>query len=162
MFKDLIYAGIRYNNFEINEFGDVRNKKTGTIYKKSINKAGYYFVTLPLGERGKVKGIRVHKALAEVFIPNPNGYKIVNYIDENKLNISLNNLEWTTSKGNTQCYLQNRYSENPYSNNRKLSKNDIDFIRNNKNISNRKLSNIFNVSRTTISNVKNNKSYIGV
>ena len=117
---------------------------------------------MPLGERGKVKSIRIHKALAEVFIPNPYGYKVVNHIDENKLNISLNNLEWTTSKKNTQLYLQNRYIENAYSNNRKLTKNDIDFIRNNKSISNKKLAKMFNVSATTISNVKNNKLYIGV
>ena len=162
MFKDLIYAGVKYNNFEINELGDVRNKKTGTIYKKSINKGGYYFVTLPLGKRGKVKSIRIHKALAEVFIPNPYNYKVVNHMDENKLNINLDNLEWTTSKKNTQYYLQNRYAENIYSNNRKLTKNDIDFIRNNKSISNKKLAKMFNVSSTTISNVKNNKLYIGV
>lgn len=162
MFKDLIYAGVKYNNFEINELGDVRNKKTGIIYKKSINKDGYYFVTLPLGRRGKVKSIRIHKALAEVFIPNPYGYKVVNHIDENKLNISLDNLEWTTSRRNIQYYLQNRYAENVYSNNRKLTKNDIDFIRNNKSVSNRKLAKMFNVSSTTINNVKNNKLYIGV
>lgn len=162
MFKDLIYTGIKYDNFEINEFGDIRNKKTGTIYKKSINIGGYYYVTLPLGERGKVKGIRVHKALAEVFIPNPNGHNVVHHKDENKLNISLDNLEWTTNKGNTQAYLQNRYAENPYANNRKLTKLDVEFIRNNKNISNSKLANMFNVSKVTILNVKNNKLYIGV
>lgn len=34
MFKPLIYAGVTYPSFEINELGEIRNKKTGTVYKK--------------------------------------------------------------------------------------------------------------------------------
>lgn len=47
-----------------------------------------------MGNRGNVKVIRLHKALAEIFIPNPNGYSIVHHKDENKSNYALDNLEW--------------------------------------------------------------------
>lgn len=97
-----------------------------------------------------------------MFIPNPKGYTVVNHIDENKLNISLSNLEWTTSKGNTQSYLHNCYSKNSYANNRKLTKQDVDYIRSHLNISNSVLAKKFNVTKTTIHNVKTNKLYIGV
>lgn len=58
-----------------------------------MNKKGYIILTLPMGKRGSVKTIRLHKALAETFIPNPNGYSIVHHKDENPSNFSLNNLE---------------------------------------------------------------------
>lgn len=48
--------------------------------------------------RVKIKGKRllVHRILAKTFIPNPNEYPMVNHIDGNKLNNSLDNLEWCT------------------------------------------------------------------
>lgn len=39
---------------------------------------------------------RVHVIYAHCFIPNPNEFKYVNHIDLNKLNNSLDNLEWCT------------------------------------------------------------------
>lgn len=158
MFRPMIYNNNTYTDFEINENGDIRNIKTNHVYKKTIHCSGYYVVTLPLGKRGKVKSIRVHKALAETFIPNPNNYNIVNHKDENKLNINLDNLEWTNSKTNTNYYLENRYKENPLSNNRKLLKDDIIFILNS-NMSLRELAKKFNVSKTTIISVKKRRTY---
>lgn len=34
MFKPLIYAGVTYPNFEINELGEIRNKKLVQFTKK--------------------------------------------------------------------------------------------------------------------------------
>lgn len=159
MFKTLIYDGEKYKQFEINEQGKIRNKKTGTVYKNVVSKRGYYVVTLPMGKRGVVKSIRVHKALAEVFIPNPKKLTVVNHKDENKLNIKLSNLEWVTSRTNTTLYLKNKYKKDKYANNRKLTKEDVKFIRSDKVSSYTDLANYFGVSKTTISNVKNNYFY---
>lgn len=93
MFKTLIYGGKEYENFEIDEHGNVRNIKTDHIYKNSVGSTGYYYVYLPMGERGKVKGIRVHKAVMETFVPNPDNLPVVNHKDENKLNPDITNLE---------------------------------------------------------------------
>ena len=160
MWLNLVYNNITYNNFLISEDGKVKNVKTNRIYKHYINSKGYAVLTLPMGNRGKVKTIRLHKALAETFIPNPNGYKIVHHKDENKSNFSLSNLEWTTNKLNTQYHLQELNKNTPFFNNRKLTKKDIDFIKNNKGeISYSKLAILFNVSKTTIVNVMNDKLY---
>lgn len=159
MYKTLIYNNIEYPNFEINEYGDVLNLKTNKILKKSIFKDGYYHITLPLGKRGKVKSIRVHKAVAETFIPNPHNLPIVNHIDENKLNCRRDNLEWVTSKENTNKHWEIISKKQDKFNNRKLTKEDVVFIRNS-NISNRKLAKMFNVSHVTISKVKQNKCYV--
>ena len=160
MFKTLVYAGVEYDQFEIDELGNIKNRNTGTTYKQSVGKRGYYVVTLPMGKRGKVKSIRVHKAIAETFIPNPNNFTTVNHLDENKLNNQLDNLEWTTSKMNTQYSLSRKYNKNAFSNNRKLTREDVEYIKKDKEHTYKELADQFKVSKTTISNVKNNYLYI--
>lgn len=43
---------------------------------------------------------RVHRLVAEAFIPNPNGYEEVNHIDCVRNNNHFDNLEWCTHKYN--------------------------------------------------------------
>lgn len=50
----------------------------------------------------KKKYVRIHRLIAETFIPNPNGYPQVNHIDGNKLNNQMTNLEWCSNSYNTQ------------------------------------------------------------
>ena len=69
------------------------------IYDKSC---GYMIVTLCKGNNQGRQNKRVHRLMMEAFTPNPNNYPQINHIDGNKLNNSLENLEWCTSKHNTQ------------------------------------------------------------
>ena len=54
-----------------------------------------------LSKNGKNTNMRVHRLVAEAFIPNPNNLEYVNHKDENKSNNRLENLEWCTAKYNT-------------------------------------------------------------
>lgn len=54
-----------------------------------------------LSKGGKSTHFTLHRLLAVHFIPNPNNLPFVNHIDENKLNNSINNLEWCTQAYNT-------------------------------------------------------------
>ena len=63
--KNLIYGGVEYKNFVIDKSGYIKNLKTNHTYKFSKDAQGYLAVYLPLGKRGRVKGIKVHKAVAE-------------------------------------------------------------------------------------------------
>ena len=56
------------------------------------NNNGYYRVSL--SKYGKVLQYRLHRLVAEAFIPNPNNYPVVNHKDENKQNNCVENLEW--------------------------------------------------------------------
>ena len=70
------------------------------ILKPRYNKLGYEVVDL-VSKKIKHRK-RVHRLLAEAFIPNPNKYPYINHIDCDPSNNSLENLEWCTQKQNIQ------------------------------------------------------------
>lgn len=155
MWTYLKYQGKMYDNFLINTNGQVKNLKTGNVYKITYNKKGYAIITLPMGKRGEVKSIRLHRAIAETFIPNPNNYNVVHHKDNNPSNFSLSNLKWVTDRQNVLFSLQERKKETPYFNNRKLTKKEVKEIKENRNKeSYNQLAKKYNVSRTTIYNIK--------
>ena len=63
-----------------------------------MNNCGYKQVIL--SNKGKIKSKRIHRLVAEAFIPNPDNLPCVNHIDENKTNNFVNNLEWCTQQYN--------------------------------------------------------------
>lgn len=87
-----------YPNYSVDCFGNVFNNKTGRKLKQMIKK-GYCTVYL-YNENGR-KFFLVHRLVAEAFIPNPNNYPEINHRDENSLNNNVDNLEWCTSKYNS-------------------------------------------------------------
>jgi hypothetical protein len=70
------------------------NKIKGGLLNPTKEKDGYLVVGLFRDKKNIQK--RVHRLVAEVFIPNPNNYPCVNHKDENKTNNSIDNLEWCT------------------------------------------------------------------
>lgn len=70
--------------------------------KPYINSSGYLMVSL-----SNRKKLCIHKLLAVHFIPNPENKKQVNHKDGNKLNNTLDNLEWTTPSENMKHAFEN-------------------------------------------------------
>lgn len=91
-------SGYEYS-YEISNFGRVRNKRNGRILKPYFNDKGYLSVKLFCKNKGKHK--RVHRLVAEAFIPNIGAKPQVNHIDHNKKNNAVWNLEWVTPQENT-------------------------------------------------------------
>ena len=52
-------------------------------------------------KNGKRVHKRIHRLVAEAFIPNPDSLPMVNHKDENKLNNIASNLEWCDNTYNT-------------------------------------------------------------
>ena len=69
---------------------------------QSPSSRGYMFVQL--SKAGVCTKLRIHRAVAALFIPNPDSLTldIVNHRDGNKTNNHYKNLEWTDLSGNTQ------------------------------------------------------------
>ena len=68
------------------------------ILKLSYNGDGYAQVTLSNNKNRTV--FRVHRLVAQAFIPNQNEYETVNHKDENRKNNVVTNLEWLTNADN--------------------------------------------------------------
>lgn len=87
-----------FENYEVSNCGEVRNKTTGRVLKPSVTHNGYLRVTLC--SDGKQTNKSVHRLVSGAFIPNPDNKSDVNHIDEDKTNNSVSNLEWLTHKEN--------------------------------------------------------------
>ena len=83
--------------YKISKIGVVLSFQPKKI--KPSKNPNYLYVQLT-NKLGISKNKRIHRLVAEAFIPNPFNLPEVNHKDGNKLNNCYNNLEWTTRKNN--------------------------------------------------------------
>jgi len=82
----------------VDELGNVYNSKEHRFHPFKDN-CGYLQVTLKVNK--KDKHVRVHRLVANAFLPNPENKAQVNHIDGDKTNNTLENLQWMTNKENS-------------------------------------------------------------
>lgn len=92
---------IGFERYIIDIDGLIYDTKRNKLVCQWIDTVGYYQCVLR-GSDGKKYYKRVHRLVANTFIPNPNNLPQVNHKDGNKLNNNINNLEWCTNSENTQ------------------------------------------------------------
>jgi hypothetical protein len=83
--------------YEVSENGQIR-LMTGRIIGQWSNDQGYKLVRL--SKPRKIE--RVHRIVAEAFIPNPKCLPFINHIDFDRSNNASVNLEWCTQRENLQ------------------------------------------------------------
>lgn len=93
-----IFRSGEATDYEVSENGDVRRINNHHIIKPAVHKAGYHMIRLR--HCGKTITEYVHRLVAMAFIPNPNGYELVNHKDENRQNNAACNLEWCDRRYN--------------------------------------------------------------
>lgn len=114
--------------YEISNFGKIRSvnriiidkngrkiKLKGKIETPKICGSGYYYFRLC--KNGIYESKRINILVAEAFIPNHYNLPCVNHKDENKLNNSVDNLEWCDKSynalyGNTRNKIQETKNKN--------------------------------------------------
>ena len=113
MWKDII----GYENYEINEYGDIRNKVTNRILSPYISNKGYKLIDL--SKNGIKTKYSIHKLVAIHFVPNPYNLPIVLHKDNIKTNTYYKNLEWGTYSENNRQAIKDGLNTVPRPDNRK-------------------------------------------
>lgn len=93
-----------FPSYDVSNKGRIRNIRTQRILKPTINEKGYYQVCLRKND--KQYSVRVHRIIAETFLGENPGME-VRHKDNNRLNNSVENLEWCTRREIVASRLQN-------------------------------------------------------
>lgn len=104
---------------EISDLGRIRsNLRDGRILKPTEDKKGYLRIKITLNRVHH--SYKVHRMVAEAFIPNPEGKAQVNHKDGNKKNNAVSNLEWVSNAENMRHAYENGLNRyHPEENNRR-------------------------------------------
>ena len=96
----MIYKRIKgTKHYYINEYGEVRNRKTGKIIKPYENN-GYLYVKIKHKD-GKYRHVAIHRAVGELFVEGKSKKRnIIDHIDGNREKNHKDNLRWVTQQEN--------------------------------------------------------------
>lgn len=160
IWKDVLgYEGL----YKISNLGNVLScrKKHGNYFWKEFKMAthfdgsGYRFVVLQ--KEKEKKQPKLHRLIAEHFIPNSNNYPIVNHINGIKSDNSIENLEWCTQSQNILHSFKNGMSSQLGSKNAYSKLKEIDVLEIRKlvknNFSRKSIAFKFNISLPTICDI---------
>lgn len=84
--------------YAVTSCGKVWSYRRQKFLKPTNNGHGY--LTVALSKEGTHKKYKVHRLVAEAYIPNPENKPQVNHKDKVRSHNYVNNLEWTTAKEN--------------------------------------------------------------
>ena len=87
--------------YEVSDLGRVRSRKRGEWKVMSAKKRRDGYFSVNLCKDGKQKTVKIHRLVAQAFIPNDNIFNTeVNHIDECKQNNRVSNIEWCDRRYN--------------------------------------------------------------
>lgn len=147
------------DKYQISNLGNIYSKLSNRVVKSSFDDKGYKIRTHK--SNGKVYVVKVHRAVALAFLPNPENKPFVNHKNGVKHDNSLTNLEWVSGKENQQ----HNVSINPKRRgaghwSAKFTTEDVVYVRSNPDkLSQTDMAKRFGVHQSRISQIKNNRTY---
>ena len=93
----------KYAGYFVNESGELFSKKQNSLKKlnPSIDNNNGYIKTSLIVD-GVYHNVRLHRLVAETFIPNPENKPMVNHKNGDKTDNRVENLEWVTAAENIE------------------------------------------------------------
>lgn len=92
--KELPYVNTYGDKYSINTDGIVYNITRGRLINSKTDSDGYKIIHLGTMNQN----LKIHRLVAEAFIPNPENKPTVDHIDRDRSNNNVNNLRWATHK----------------------------------------------------------------
>jgi hypothetical protein len=153
------YAG----KYEVSDCGTIRTC-AGRVLKSWLNDQGYELARVS----GPRKVLRVHRVVAEAFVPNPDSLPFVNHINCSRSSNNATNLEWCTQWQNLNHSqklgrMQRDYWLGKRSPSAKLSNDQVAQIKavySNGGLSLEAVGRLFNVSKRTVGRIISGESYV--
>lgn len=156
------------HQYEVSNFGNVRNHKFDRILTLITHHTGY--IKVNLYKNNKSKQFSVNVLVAKAFIPNPENKPQTNHIDGDKANNKVTNLEWCTASENALHACRTGLWEPPrcqgeQQGNSILTDNKVLQIRSIHSqgwASNREIADAYGVAPNTISQIVNRKRWLHI
>lgn len=84
--------------YAVTSCGRVWSYRSKKFLKPGYDGKGYLHVSMC--KNGEKKTLKIHRLVAETYIPNPDNLETIDHIDNNKQNNCINNLRWMTAMDN--------------------------------------------------------------
>lgn len=157
-----------FNNYYIDRecnvysFNTKKGKDVGILMHPYIGVHGYRRIDLVKNK--KRYRLLLHRVFAEIFIKNKNNYKQVNHKDGNKLNNSIDNLEWCSQQQNMSHRVKTLgMMTNEKHPKAKLNNKDVYKIRELlKTKGCAEISRMYNLHISTIADIKHNRNWFNL
>jgi hypothetical protein len=161
-FKEITYGDVKKDMYFISPNGQIFSKYINKLMISRLDKDGYLEIGLRT-TKNKQRYFKIHQLVALTYIGNPSSSikdPTVDHIDANILNNHYTNLRWIERSINSSIRKNKGVGE---SNHQAILKEDdviqiCELLVANQ-YSLRQIGNMFNVSKSTISNIKRNKNW---
>jgi hypothetical protein len=91
--------------YEISDAGAIHSIRSKKFLRSTLKPNGYVYIELNVN--GRATYHRLHRLVAETYIPNPESKPFVNHINGDKADNRVENLEWVTGTENNNHAVDN-------------------------------------------------------